>query len=115
MGLILMGLGIFVIYQGIDLGVGEPGRPGPGFVPLGLGGILTVLSALYLWQILREGGKEGLSPSVAIPYGRTIRAVSALVLYALLVNPPRRSHDPHLPAPRLGCQERLFQQGTLLG
>ena len=50
MGLILFALGIFVCYQGIDLTVGIPSQPGPGFVPFGLGSVLVVLAAIFLYQ-----------------------------------------------------------------
>ena len=63
MGVILFALGIFVCYQGIDLSVGRPSQPGPGFVPFGLGCVLVVLAAIFLYQSHTAGKKEGLLPS----------------------------------------------------
>jgi hypothetical protein len=84
MGAILVGIGAFVCYQGFDLSIGTPGRPGPGFVPFGLGSILTLLAAVYLWQVSR--GKEGRKvSSFPIRYRRTGMAVGTICLYALFV------------------------------
>jgi len=85
MGVVLLALGIFVCYHGVELSLGTPGQPGPGFVPLGLGLILAFLAAVYLWQSWRKRGKAqtAVSPS---GYGRTAMAVGTLCAYALLVN-----------------------------
>ncbi len=85
MGVILLALGIFVSYHGIELSPGTPGHPGPGFVPLGLGVILGLLAAVYLWQSSRERekAKTAVSPS---GYGRTAMALGTLCAYALIVS-----------------------------
>jgi hypothetical protein len=83
MGTALLLLGIFVCYQGIDLTLGAPSRPGPGFVPFGLGLILTILAAAYL----RQNRPEILSEKTARGgYRRTAMAVGVLCFYALAMN-----------------------------
>ena len=84
MGLILFALGIFVCYQGIDLTVGIPSQPGPGFVPFGLGSVLVVLAAIFLYQF-SHSRKERKPSSLPGNYRRTILAVGALCFYALIV------------------------------
>jgi putative tricarboxylic transport membrane protein len=86
MGGILLLLGIFVCYQGIDLSVGTPSRPGPGFVPFGLGIILTVLAVIFLWQSSPGREEKAKTTPSAVKYRRTGMAVGTLCLYALTVN-----------------------------
>ncbi len=83
MGISLVLLGGFVCYHGIDLTLGMPNRPGPGFVPFGLGLILITLAAIYLWQN-RSNKVERSSPG--INYRRTALALAVLCFYALVVN-----------------------------
>jgi putative tricarboxylic transport membrane protein len=85
MGMILLALGIFVGFQGIDLSLGTPGHPGPGFVPLGLGVILILLAAVYLWQSSR-GKEKKKTPSSPSDYWRTGMAVGTISLYAFAVS-----------------------------
>ena len=84
MGMILFALGIFVCYQGIDLSVGRPSQPGPGFVPFGLGCVLVVLAAIFLYQSSHRR-EERRPSSFPANYRRTILAVGALCFYALIV------------------------------
>jgi hypothetical protein len=85
MGVTLLALGIFVGYQGIDLTLGTPSRPGPGFVPFGLGFILISLAVVFLWQSSSRKEK-GKPPSPGGNYRRTAMAVGVLCFYALIVN-----------------------------
>jgi hypothetical protein len=85
MGAILLALGLFVCYQGIDLSIGTPSRPGPGFVPFGLGFILTTLAIVYLWQSSR-GKEEKKISSFPISYQRTAMAIGTICLYALVLS-----------------------------
>lgn len=84
MGILLLGVGIFVCYQGIDLTLGKPSLPGPGFVPFLLGAILTALAFFYLQQSLRkkEDGKKSSTPPVNT---RLFLAIGIMALYALIV------------------------------
>ncbi len=85
MGIFLLGLGIFVCFQGIDLTLGKPSLPGPGFVPFLLGTILTLLALCYLKQSLRRKEKGSKSGSFS-GYPRLILAIGVMALYALIVN-----------------------------
>jgi Tripartite tricarboxylate transporter TctB family len=58
-GVILLALGIFVCHQAVRLSLGQPSRPGPGFVPFGLGSILVLLSLLYIFHFLRTQNGRG--------------------------------------------------------
>jgi len=85
MGTILLGIGAFVCYQGIDLSLGAPSRPGPGFVPFGLGAILILLSAVYLRHI-SQGKEERKASSFTVSYQRTGMAIGTICLYALILS-----------------------------
>jgi hypothetical protein len=84
MGIILLILGVFVCYQGGSLSIGTPSHPGPGFVPFGLGFILTILAAVHLRQVSR-GKEERKTTSLPVSYQRTAMAVGTICLYALIV------------------------------
>lgn len=84
-GLILLALGIFVCHQAIHLSLGQASRPGPGFVPFGLGSILILLSILYILPPLRTIGRGGESqPSSG--FHRTLLAVGVLCLFNVALN-----------------------------
>jgi hypothetical protein len=84
-GGILLALGIFVCQQAVQLNLGQASRPGPGFVPFGLGSLLVLLSFLYLFPLLRALGEKG----KAQPYAgltRTLPAVGILCLFSAVLN-----------------------------
>lgn len=84
-GMILLGLGIFVCHQALQLSLGRPSHPGPGFVAFGLGSILILLSTLYLIQFTRIKSGDRPRPSRGGGY-RTMLAVGLLCLYAAVLN-----------------------------
>jgi putative tricarboxylic transport membrane protein len=84
-GTIFLALGIFVGHQAIQLSLGRPSRPGPGFVAFGLGLILTLLSSLYLMQVSRRKSEDQPRPSRG-GRSRTLLAVGLLCLYAAVLN-----------------------------
>lgn len=84
-GTIFLALGIFVGHQAIQLSLGRPSRPGPGFVAFGLGLILTLLSSLYLMQVSRRKSEDQPRPSRG-GRNRTLLAVGLLCLYAAVLN-----------------------------
>jgi hypothetical protein len=84
-GTILLALGIFVCHQAIQLSLGRPSRPGPGFVAFGLGLILTLLSSLYLMQVSCMKSQDQPRPSRG-GGSRALLAVGLLCLYAAVLN-----------------------------
>ncbi len=84
-GVILLALGFFVCQQAVQLTLGQASRPGPGFVPFGLGAILILLSLLYLFPLLRNlPGNEEPRPSSNLT--RTLLAVAILCLFSAVLN-----------------------------
>ena len=58
-GVIFLALGMFICHQALQLSLGQASRPGPGFVPFGLGSILVLLSLLYIFHSLRTQSGRG--------------------------------------------------------
>ncbi len=84
-GLIFLALGIFVCQQAIQFDLGQASRPGPGFVPFGLGSILILLSLLYLVPLFRtRQGDEEPQPSSNLT--RTLLAVAILCLFSAVLS-----------------------------
>ncbi len=81
-GVALLGLGTFVCHQAVQLSLGQASRPGPGFVPFGLGSILVFLSLLYLLPQLRNREKAKAGGG----FGRTFLAVGILCLFTFLLS-----------------------------
>jgi len=84
-GSILLALGIFVCQQAGQLSLGQASRPGPGFVPFGLGAILILLSVLYLIQSLRTAYGNG-NLRVSPGFYPTLLAMGFLCFFSGVLN-----------------------------
>ncbi len=84
-GVILLALGFFVCQQAVQLTLGQASRPGPGFVPFGLGSILILLSLLYLVPLLRNpmGNQE---PQPSSNLTRTLLGVAILCIFSAVLS-----------------------------
>ena len=88
-GMIIMAFAALICFDSSKLSFGSPGRPGPGFFPLGLGILLFLLSLTFVLKTALKWG--GISDSARalwtglrwkqIPY-----TLAALLGYALLLN-----------------------------
>lgn len=78
-GLIVFFLGVCILWQGSHLSVGSLRRPGPGFFPTVVAGVIVVLS---LFLIIRGGkkGDEG-QPFSAKASLRVLIVFASLVVY----------------------------------
>jgi hypothetical protein len=84
-GVILLAVGIFVCQQAIQLDLGQASRPGPGFVPFGLGFLLILLSLLYLVPVLRTFKKEE-KPRLSAGLIRTLMGIGILCLFSSILS-----------------------------
>ncbi len=88
-GMIIMAFAALICFDSSKLSFGTPGRPGPGFFPLGLGILLFLLSLTFVLKTALKW--DGISDSARtlwtglrwkqIPY-----TLAALLGYALLLN-----------------------------
>ncbi len=51
-GALFVGTGLAAVWEAIDGGVGSLAQPGPGLLPLGLGGTLTLLGTMLLFKAM---------------------------------------------------------------
>jgi len=86
--LIFMGLGIYVLREGLNLRYYTTIGPGAGFLPFWVGAFLAVLSLIWLVQVSYQrvsGGADRLLPDRA-GARRILSILSALVVCAALMN-----------------------------
>lgn len=120
--LVIVSFGFFLIYSGIELSVGKMSRIGPGFLPLCLGVVISVLGTGILFE--RQEGREDAPPnlrglglvSLAIAAFAALvetvglfPATAALVLLTALAN-----HERIRPLTLLGTIAGLCVVGYLL-
>lgn len=63
-GLFFIALGLLAIYLSRDYPMGSALRPGPGYFPTWLGGIMTVLGAMIAMLSFRPGAHSGQRPTM---------------------------------------------------
>lgn len=86
--LIALAISGFILFQGLDLGLGRPSDPGSGFILFWTGVIMTGLSgALFVHSLLaRPEDALGLGDNFAgLRWGKVLYAVALLVLYTAVV------------------------------
>jgi putative tricarboxylic transport membrane protein len=86
--LIFMGLGVYILWEGLNLKYYTPIGPGAGFLPFWVGAFLTVLSLIWLVQVSRQrvsGGAAQLVPDRA-GARRILSILGALTVCAALLN-----------------------------
>lgn len=72
-GLLLAGLGVFVIHQAVHLDYVNEYGPGPGFLPFWLGvGLLALASLLILASVFRHSGDREVASETWRPAGRVL-------------------------------------------
>ena len=86
-GLFWLAIGIFILTQALDLGVGAFSTPGAGFMLFWSSAIFLVLSAvLILKAVVRSNAKKGIAELWRdLSWGNVLVAVIALALYAILL------------------------------
>ena len=76
----------FILFQGIELGLGRPNDPGSGFILFWTGAIMTGLSGVVLGKSLLAGEGMGLgAPFVGLRWGKVAYVVALMLLYAAVI------------------------------
>ena len=76
----------FILFQGIELGLGRPNDPGSGFILFWTGAIMTALSGVVLGQSLVASAGMGLgAPFVGLRWGKVLYVVALMVVYATVI------------------------------
>src|SRR4030043_1290040 len=88
-GMIMMAFAALICFDSSKLTFGTPGRPGPGFFPLGLGVILFFLALAFTLKIILKWEGDS-NPAWTLWTGLRWKQVpytlAALLGYALLLN-----------------------------
>ncbi len=79
-GLVMAGVGLFVVSESLGYDLGGAARMGPGFLPMGLGILIIVFGALI--AIVNEDG-DVTAPKLA--WRPTILVLASLLAFALLI------------------------------
>lgn len=88
-GIIIMAFASLVCFDSSKLSFGTPGRPGPGFFPLGLGSLLFLISLTFVFKTAFQW--SGISDSAralwtGLRWKQVPYTLAALLGYALLLN-----------------------------
>jgi len=80
-------IGIALVFTGLGYGLWDTDRPGPGFFPFGVGVVLMLLGAIWIWQsatnnLLREG--ESSTPDRR-GWRHMVLAIAAIIFFAMTV------------------------------
>ena len=88
-GIVIMAFAALICFESSKLSFGTPGKPGPGFFPLGLGVILFFLSLIFILKTALRW--EGISDSAralwtGLRWKQVSYTLAALLGYALLLD-----------------------------
>lgn len=84
--ILLLLASLLVCLESYKLSLGQPGMPGPGFVPFVLGATLFILAGFYFFKTLRlKQQEEEIALWHGLRWGKVILIYSLLFLYALLL------------------------------
>jgi len=78
-GIIFLGVGVFVCQQAFLLSLGNASHPGPGFMAFGLGLILVILSIIYLFQGFHKD-----KPQIDSKQGRPMHVLAAFLILSFV-------------------------------
>jgi putative tricarboxylic transport membrane protein len=79
-----LGVSLFVVWAGWDLGTGMVAAPGSGFLPFWAGLLMCGFSAAVLWSALNVAGPSIASLWAGVRWGNVIFMIASLVVYAAL-------------------------------
>ena len=85
--LVWLGISMFVVWAGRDLGVGTMAAPGSGFLPFWAGLLMCAFSLAVLWSAVTEGGPSVASLWAGVRWGNVILMIASLAVYAALLEP----------------------------
>ena len=83
--LVWLGISVFVVWAGWDLGIGTMAAPGSGFLPFWAGLLMCAFSLAVLWSAVTEGGPSLGSLWAGVRWGNVIFIIASLVVYAALL------------------------------
>ena len=81
-----LGVGVFVVWAGRDLGTGTVEAPGSGFLPFWAGLLMCAFALAVLWSAVTEGGPSVASLWADVRWGNVVFMIASLAVYAALLD-----------------------------
>ncbi|MET4700594.1 putative tricarboxylic transport membrane protein [Constrictibacter sp. MBR-5] len=82
-GLLGLGLGLWLVYEGRDMGLGDLHEPGSGFILFWVGALMAALSALLAGSAVLAGA-GGAAGADGSPFGERWRRVPLVLAYLVV-------------------------------
>ena len=81
-----LGVGVFVVWAGHDLGTGTVEAPGSGFLPFWAGLLMCAFALAVLWSAVTDGGPSVASLWADVRWGNVVFMIASLAVYAALLD-----------------------------
>jgi len=81
---ILLVFSLLYFFKGLNLQVGVPKNPGPGFIPVIIGILLVSCTGFYMVRVFRKGGLEGKGEKTSEGEKKNYAAILGITACAIL-------------------------------
>lgn len=82
-GLVALALSLFVVWSGIDMGMGSINDPGSGYVLVYAGLLMILFSAIMLYSAVKDGGPTFLSLWKDVLWTKPLIVIALLIAFTL--------------------------------
>ena len=82
-GLVALALSLFVVWSGIDMGMGSITDPGSGYVLVYAGLLMILFSAIMLYSAVKDGGPTFLSLWRDVLWTKPLIVIALLIAFTL--------------------------------
>ena len=82
-GLVALALSLFVVWAGIDMGMGTINDPGSGYVLVYAGLLMILFSAIMLYSAVKDGGPTFLSLWRDVLWTKPLIVIALLIAFTL--------------------------------
>lgn len=83
-GLVALALSLFVVWSGIDMGMGSITDPGSGYVLVYAGLLMILFSAIMLYSAVKDGGPTFLSLWRDVLWTKPLMVIVLLIAFTLV-------------------------------
>ena len=83
-GLVALALSLFVVWAGIDMGMGTINDPGSGYVLVYAGLLMILFSAIMLYSAVKDGGPTFLSLWRDVLWTKPLIVIALLIAFTLV-------------------------------
>jgi putative tricarboxylic transport membrane protein len=83
-GLLWLAFGLFIAYQGYELGLGEAREPGSGFAIFGIGLLMAALAASIVFGAIKNGSEDIASLWQGTRWAKVLLIIVLLLIFGFL-------------------------------